>query len=47
LADPEPFARGINSFQHFNDGERWWVLTIYWTSERDDLPIPERYIGGR
>jgi hypothetical protein len=47
LADPEPFARGINSFQLMNDGERWWVLTIYWTSERPDLPIPERYIGGR
>ena len=44
LADPEPFARGINSFQLMHDGERWWVLTIYWTSERDDLAIPERYI---
>ena len=44
LDDPEPFARGINSFQLMNDGERWWVLTIYWTSERPDLPIPERYI---
>jgi hypothetical protein len=45
LEDPEPFARGINSFQLLNDGRRWWVLTIYWTSERPDLPIPERYIG--
>jgi len=44
LDDPEPFARGVNSFQLMNDGERWWVLTIYWTSERPDLPIPERYI---
>ena len=44
LDDPEPFARGINSFQLMNDGERWWVLTIYWTSEQPDLPIPERYI---
>ena len=44
LDDPEPFARGINSFQLMNDGKRWWVLTIYWTSERPDLPIPERYI---
>ena len=44
LDDPEPFARGINSFQLMHDGERWWVLTIYWTSERPDLPIPEKYI---
>ncbi len=47
LDDPEPFARGINSFQLFHDGTRWWVLTIYWTSERPDLPIPEKYLGGR
>ena len=46
LDDPEPFARGINSFQLMRDGERWWVLTIYFTSERPDLPIPERYISG-
>ncbi len=42
--DPEPFARGINSFQLLHDGDRWWVLTIFWTSERPDLPIPDRYI---
>lgn len=42
--DPEPFARGINSFQLLHDGSRWWILTIFWTSERPDLPIPERYI---
>lgn len=44
LQDPEPFARGINSFQLYHDGSRWWVLTIFWTAERPDLPIPERYI---
>jgi len=44
--DPEPFARGINSFQLMHDGSRWWVVTIYWTSERPDLPIPPQYISG-
>ena len=44
--DPEPFARGINSFQVMHDGERWWIVTIFFTSERADLPIPERYIKG-
>jgi len=46
LEDPEPFARGINSFQLMYDGSRWWVLTIFWTSERPDLPIPARYLPG-
>lgn len=42
--DPEPFTRGINSFQLLHDGNRWWVLSIYWTSERSDLPIPAKYL---
>ncbi|UCF39396.1 MAG: hypothetical protein JSU96_11835 [Acidobacteriota bacterium] len=44
LDDAEPFARGINSFQLFYDGNRWWIVTIYWTSERPDLPIPAKYL---
>ncbi len=44
--DPAPFARGINSFQLMHDGSRWWVVTIFWTAERPDLPIPQRYLGG-
>ena len=43
--DPEPFARGINSFQLMWDGERWWVLTIFWDSERAGQPIPAKYGG--
>ena len=42
--DPEPFDRGINSIQLMHDGRRWYVVTIYWTGERPDLPIPERYL---
>ena len=43
-SDPEPFARGINSIQLLNDGERWWIVNIYWTSETDKLPLPEMYL---
>ncbi len=44
--DAKPFARGINSFQLFYDGKRWWVVTIYWQEEKPGLPIPKTY-GGR
>ena len=27
--DEKPFARGINSFQLYFDGKRWWVVTIF------------------
>jgi len=43
--DPQPFMRGINSFQLFNDGRRWWIVTIYWQHENTECPIPERYLG--
>ena len=42
--DPEPFMRGINSFQLFHDGTRWWIVTIYWQHEGEKNPIPEKYL---
>jgi hypothetical protein len=44
LSDPSPFARGINSIQLFNDGSRWWVLSVYWQSETPTAPIPAEYL---
>jgi hypothetical protein len=38
--DAAPFARGINSIQLFSDAKRWWVVTIFWDSERAGNPIP-------
>jgi hypothetical protein len=43
--DPEPFARGVNSFQLLDDGERWWVVSIYWAQETPDNPIPGRLLN--
>lgn len=42
--DSLPFARGINSFQLLYDGKRWWVVSIYWDSERPDNQIPKKYL---
>ena len=43
-SDKTPFARGINSIQLLNDGKRWWVVTVYWDSERPDNPLPPQYL---
>ena len=43
--DPEPFMRGINSIQLFNDGKRWWIVNIYWQQESAENPIPEKYLN--
>ena len=47
LNDEKPFMRGINSFQLWYDGKRWWVITILWQSESQDTPIPEKYIRSK
>ena len=44
--DAEPFMRGINSIQLFNDGSRWWILSIYWQHEGPRHAIPEKYLQG-
>jgi len=46
-ADPQPFVRGINSIQLFFDGTRWWVVTIFWDSERPGQSIPDEYLPKR
>jgi hypothetical protein len=35
-----PFARGVNSIQLFKGPDRWYVVTIFWDSERPGNPIP-------
>jgi hypothetical protein len=42
--DTVPFMRGINSIQVLNDGERWWIINIYWSQESKENPIPEVYL---
>ena len=42
--DEKPFVRGINSIQLFNDGKRWWIVSIMWQGETTESPIPDRYL---
>ena len=45
-SEPAPFMRGINSIQLFNDGKRWWILSIYWQHESAQHPLPKKYLQG-
>ena len=42
--DSKPFMRGINSFQLFYDGNRWWIVNIFWQQESAEDPIREEYL---
>lgn len=33
-------VRGVNSIQLIYESDRWWVVSVYWNAERDDLPLP-------
>ncbi|MBZ0173371.1 MAG: nuclear transport factor 2 family protein [Phycisphaerales bacterium] len=43
-SDPEPYSRGIYSVQLLRDGDRWWIVSVYWDYERADSPIPPAYL---
>ena len=43
-ADAQPFLRGLNSIQLFNDGARWWVVTIFWQAEDNETTLPDKYL---
>jgi hypothetical protein len=42
--DGQPFQRGINSIQLLKDGNRYWVVNIYWDAETPTNPIPAKYL---
>jgi hypothetical protein len=33
-------TRGVNIFQLYFDGKRWWILSMVWDQERPGNPIP-------
>lgn len=46
LADEKPFARGINSIQLLNGGDRWWIVSVFWMGESEEFKLPKKYLKG-
>ncbi len=42
--DEKPFVRGINSIQLYNDGTRWYLLSVFWQPETPEHPLPAKYL---
>lgn len=34
--------RGINSIQLIEQDGRWWIVSLQWNSEREDLKVPKK-----
>jgi len=37
--------RGVDIFQLYSDGKRWWILSVVWDKESPDNPIPPELLG--
>ena len=44
VASGKVITRGVNIFQLYFDGERWWILSMVWDEERPDNPIPKELL---
>lgn len=40
VASGKVVSRGVNIFQLYFDGKRWWILSMVWDDERPGNPIP-------
>jgi hypothetical protein len=40
----KPVARGIKSFELLSSNNRWYIVEMYWDSERPDNPIPDHFL---
>lgn len=38
-------SRGVNIFQLYFDGKRWWILSMVWDEERPGNPIPPELLA--
>jgi len=43
--DAKPFVRGINSFELFFDGKRWWIFSVLWQPETTKLALTEEKLS--
>ncbi|BAO77397.1 hypothetical protein [Winogradskyella sp. PG-2] len=37
---------GITSYEIFFDGDRYWILSMFWTIESERFKIPKKYLKG-
>lgn len=40
----EEITKGINNIQLYFDGERYFIVTIFWDANAKNIEVPERYL---
>ena len=44
MKENKPYVRNVHSVQLAYYRERWWVLSMYWSRETDEFPIPKEFL---
>jgi hypothetical protein len=44
-ADGKSTGRGVNIYQMYFDGTRWWITSVIWDIERPDNPVPKELLA--
>ena len=45
MEDKTAEGRGLTSYQYFWDGNRYWILSMFWMMESEKYPLPKSYLG--
>lgn len=40
-----PEGKGITSYDLFFDGNRYWIMSMFWVAENEQYKIPAKYLG--
>lgn len=47
MEDKTAEGRGFTSYQYFWDGNRYWILSMFWMMESEKYPIPEEFLSSK
>lgn len=47
MEDKTAEGRGFTSYQYFYDGERYWIMSMFWMMESDKYPIPKEFLSNK
>lgn len=44
MEDKTAEGRGVTLYNYFYDGERYWIMSMFWQMESEQFPIPEAFL---
>lgn len=47
MEDKTAEGRGFTSYQYFFDGNRYWIMSMFWQMESDQYPIPDEFLKSK